>query len=180
MQNLKKNWLVVWKMKWGIWQIFTKSYDSLKTETLMASFCLKLRMYELKNYRGVVCHDNEKWYKNWIGIDLSVQNWHKEFGKFWPEHLKISKLCTLMGCFWPKYIMFEPKKSTEDLCLMVLNIDAKHEGKVTCAFKNDMAWHISAEKQSTAFFFSLSSFFFFTAHFLKNFQSILCFPMVSP
>ena len=23
MQNLKKNWLVIWKMTWGIWQIFT-------------------------------------------------------------------------------------------------------------------------------------------------------------
>ena len=25
MQNLKKNWLVVWKMTWGIWQIFIRS-----------------------------------------------------------------------------------------------------------------------------------------------------------
>ena len=24
-------------------------------------------------------------------IDLSVQNWHEEFNKFWHEHLKISK-----------------------------------------------------------------------------------------
>ena len=30
------------------------------------------------------------------------------------------------------------KKSTEELCLMVLKIDAKFKGKVTCAFKNDM------------------------------------------
>ena len=57
-----------------------------------------------------MCHDNEEWCKNWRGIDLSVQNWHEEFDKFWPEHLKISKICTLMGCFWPKYIMFELKK----------------------------------------------------------------------
>ena len=26
------------------------------------------------------------------------------------------------------------KKSTEELCLMALNIDAKFEGKLTCAF----------------------------------------------
>ena len=25
MQNLKKNWLVVWKMTWGIWQISTRA-----------------------------------------------------------------------------------------------------------------------------------------------------------
>ena len=89
----------------------------------MAAFCLKLKMYELKIYRGVMCHDNEEWCKIWRGIDLSVQNWHEEFDKFWPEHSKISKICTLMDCFWPKYIMFELKKyrgvmfdGTEDWC----------------------------------------------------------------
>ena len=30
MQNLKKNWLMVWKMNWGIWQIFTRALESLK------------------------------------------------------------------------------------------------------------------------------------------------------
>ena len=28
--------------------------------------------------------------------------------------------------------------STNELCLMLLNIDAKFEGKLTCAFENDM------------------------------------------
>ena len=30
------------------------------------------------------------------GIDLSFQSWHKKFYKFWPEHLKVSKIWTLM------------------------------------------------------------------------------------
>ena len=30
------------------------------------------------------------------------------------------------------------KKRTVELCLMALKIDAKFEGKLTCAFKNDM------------------------------------------
>ena len=30
------------------------------------------------------------------------------------------------------------KKSTEELCLITLKIDAKFEGKLTCAFKNNM------------------------------------------
>ena len=34
--------------------------------------------------------------------------------------------------------MFEIKKRTEDLFLMALKIDAKFEGKLTCAFQNDM------------------------------------------
>ena len=28
--------------------------------------CPKLKIYELKIYRGVICHDNEEWCKNWI------------------------------------------------------------------------------------------------------------------
>ena len=57
-----------------------------------------------------MCHGNEEWSKIWREIDLSVKNWHEEFDEFWPKHSKISKICTLMGCFWPKYIMFELKK----------------------------------------------------------------------
>ena len=57
-----------------------------------------------------MCHDNEEWCKIWSEIDGSVQNWHEEFNHFWLQHSKISIICTLMGCFWPKYIMFEHKK----------------------------------------------------------------------
>ena len=48
-------------------------------------------------------------YQIWRGIDLSVKYWHEEFDKFWPEHSKISKMCTLIGCFWPKYIILSLK-----------------------------------------------------------------------
>ena len=34
--------------------------------------------------------------------------------------------------------MFELKKSAEELCLMALKTDAKFEGKLTFALKNDM------------------------------------------
>ena len=95
-------------------------------------------MYQLKIYRGDLCQDIEEWCKIWRGIDELVQNWHKEFDKFWPEHLKISKIYTFMVFFWTKYIMFELKKSIGEFCLMALNIDATFEGKLTCAFKNDM------------------------------------------
>ena len=96
-------------------------------------FYPKLKMFELKLYMGDMCHVNEEWGKNWRGIDLSVQNRHKELDKFWPEHWKISTICTLMGCLWPKCIMFEIKK-----CLMALNINAKFEIKLTCDFRTDM------------------------------------------
>ena len=110
MQNLKENWLVLSKMTWGIWQIFTRALESLKIGTLMGFFCPKLKMHELKIYWGVMCHENEEWSKNWRGINFSVQNWHDQFEEFWPEHSKISNIFTLMGCLWPNYIMFELKK----------------------------------------------------------------------
>ena len=110
MFDCTQDWYKVWrktglcfqKLTWGIWQIFTRALESLQIGTLMASFCLKLKMYELKIYRGVLCYDNEEWCKIWRGIDLSVQNWHEEFDKFWPEHSKISKICALIGCLWSK------------------------------------------------------------------------------
>ena len=34
--------------------------------------------------------------------------------------------------------LFEVKKSAKELCLMLQKIDAKFEGKMTCAFKIDM------------------------------------------
>ena len=95
-------------------------------------------MYELEIYRGVLCNNNEEWCEIWRGMDFSVQNWHEDFDNFWREHSKISKLCTLMGSFWPNYIMFELKKSIGHLCLMPLNIDATFEGKLTCTFKNNI------------------------------------------
>ena len=81
-----------------------------KVSTLMGSFSAKYMLFELKKYRGVIFHETEGGYKIWRGIDLSFENWHKEFGKFWPELSKVSKVFTLMGFLWAKYILFELKK----------------------------------------------------------------------
>ena len=70
-----------------------------------------------------MCNDTEEWWKIWRAIDMSFRNWHVEFDEFWPEHSKVSKICTLMGSFWPKYIIFELEKyrgailhNTEEWC----------------------------------------------------------------
>ena len=70
-----------------------------KRFTLIGSFWARYVLFELKNYRGVIFHETEAWYKICRGIDLSFQNWHKEVDKFWPEHSKISKIFTLMSSF---------------------------------------------------------------------------------
>ena len=68
--------------------MFTRVLKSLKILTLIGSFNPNLKFYELKIYRGVICHGNEKWFKNWRGIDLSVQNWHEELTNFDPSTQK--------------------------------------------------------------------------------------------
>ena len=79
-----------------------------KNFTLAGSFCTKYILFELKQYREVIFHETELGYRIWRGINL-FKNWHKEFDKFWPEHSKVSKIVTLMGSFWAKYILFELK-----------------------------------------------------------------------
>ena len=58
-----------------------------------------------------MCNDTEERWKIWRGIDLSFKDWHKEFDKCWLDKLKVSKYYTLMGCFWPKYIIIELKRN---------------------------------------------------------------------
>ena len=38
-----------------------------------------------------MCDDNEEWWKIWREIDLSFQNWQKEFDEFRLESLKSLK-----------------------------------------------------------------------------------------
>ena len=53
--------------------------------------------------------DTEEWCKVYRKADLLFQKW-QEFGELWPEHTKVSKLCTLIGSFCAKYITLDLKK----------------------------------------------------------------------
>ena len=79
-----RNQLVVLKLASGIWQNLTRALKSLKNVILMGSFWAKYILIELKKYREIIFHETEERYKIWRGIDLSFQNWHKEFDKIWP------------------------------------------------------------------------------------------------
>ena len=79
----------------------------------MGFFWAKYVLFELKKYRGVIFHETEERYKICRGIYSSFQNWHKEFGKIWPERSKVSKIFILTGSFWAKYIFFELQKYRE-------------------------------------------------------------------
>ena len=91
---------------WGIWQILTTWKCQNRYFGILLS---KVENAWAKTYRGVMSNGTAKWWKIWRGIDLSFQNGHEGFNEFWPEHSKIPKICTLMGCLWPKYIMLALK-----------------------------------------------------------------------
>ena len=61
---------------------------SKKNLISMGSFWAKYILFELKKYRGIIFHETEEGYKIWRGINLSFQNWHKEFDKIWPSTWK--------------------------------------------------------------------------------------------
>ena len=108
----------IWRGTDLLFQNWHKEFDKFWPEhskvskifTLMDSFWAKYIFFELKKYRGVMFHETEKEYKIWRGINLSFQNWHKVFDKFWPEISKFSKVFALLHSFWAKYILFELKK----------------------------------------------------------------------
>ena len=54
---------------------------------------------------------NGEWWKIKRGIDLLIHNWHNSLTNIDPStQMPHSTICTLMGSFWPKYVMFELKK----------------------------------------------------------------------
>ena len=94
-------------------------------------------IFDLKKYRRVIFHDTEEWYKIWRKTDLWFGKWHEEYGKFSPEHLKVSKL----GLWWDPLIPSRRSMSlkfTKELCIMTLKNDAKFEEELICHFKIDM------------------------------------------
>ena len=113
-----------------------------KVSTLMGSFSAKYILFELKNYRGVIFHENEGGYNTWSRIDLSLQNWHKKFDKFWSEHSKVSKVSTLMGSLWAKYILFELKKY-RGIIFVETDEGYKTWRRIELSFQN---WHKKFDK----------------------------------
>ena len=117
-----KDWCKIWtktNLLFQSWQelgeFWSEHSKVSKHCTFIGPFCAEyiifdLKKYELKIYRRFMCHDNKEWCKISAGIDGSLQNWCEQFNHFWLQHSKISITCTLMGCFWPRYIIFELRK----------------------------------------------------------------------
>ena len=105
--------------------------------TLIDSYCAKYLMFYLNEYKGVIFHDTEEWCKIWRKTDLRFGKWQEEFGKFSPEHSKLSKL----RLWWDPFVQsikFMSLKFTEELCIMTVKDDKKIEEELTHHFKTNM------------------------------------------
>ena len=144
MSHDPENWCKIWRktdLLFQKWQEFTEIWPEhskvSKICTFISSYCAKYLMFDLKKYRGIIFHDTEGWCKTWRKTDLWFGKWHKEYGKFSPEHLKVSKL----GFWWDPLIQSWKSmslKSTEELSVMTMKNYAKFEEELTCHFKVDM------------------------------------------
>ena len=87
MESMKKKWLLVPKMAWGIWWILMRRVAEICT--LMCYLCRKYNIYEPKKFIG--------WCKIWRGTDLCFEKWHEDFVKFCPNTRNSLCVMTLKG-----------------------------------------------------------------------------------
>ena len=124
--------------KWQQFGEFWSEYSKVsKMCTLIGPFCAKYITFDLKKYRGVIFHDTEESCKIWRKTDLWFGKWHEKFGKFSPEHLKVSKL----GLWWDPFVQSRKcmsLKFTGEFCVMTMKNDEKSEEELTCQFKINM------------------------------------------
>ena len=97
--------LVVWKMTWGIWQIFTRAHEFLKIWTFIGSFyarkCMSLKLkgelcvMTMKNDAKfeieLTCHFKIDM-RNLTNFDLSTQKSQKSALQCWPKNVSAKQL----------------------------------------------------------------------------------------
>ena len=88
----------------------------------MGSFWPRYIMFELKKYRGVIFHGNEEWWNISRKTDLWFEKWNEKFGKFSPDHSKMSKLELWLGLFVQGRKCMS-LKFTEELGVMTMKND---------------------------------------------------------
>ena len=120
------------KLTWTS-QNLTRGLEKSENFFLIGSFWPKYILFELQKYRGVIFHDTEELCKFWRKTDQWFEK-RQKFGKFSPEHLKVSKL----ELWWDPFVQSKKGmtlKFTEELCVMTIK---KFEEELTFHFKTDM------------------------------------------
>ena len=142
---MKRNWLVISKLTWGIWRILTQELESLKNFHFNSLLLSKVYIAWTEKYRGVIFHETEE--DTTFGEELTcrfkidirqILTWALEsLNNFHFNRLLLSKV----------YIVWA---STEELYFMKLKRDTKFGEESTCSFKigirNLTKFHPSTQK----------------------------------
>ena len=113
---------------------------NVNANTLMCYFCWKYIMFEPKSTKAlcvITLKNNVKFEKE---LNCSLKSNMRNLINFDPT-VESLKICTLMGSFWPKYVMFELKMYREVMC---------HYTEDWCKLwrKNDLFFHKWHEEHS--------------------------------
>ena len=105
-QSLKKNWLLVTKITWEIWWILMRALANLKFCTLMYYLSRSCIIFDPKKVHrsSVITLKNDAKFEQ--ELTCALKHDVRNLANFDTTR----KICTLMGFFWPKYIMFDLKK----------------------------------------------------------------------
>ena len=112
---------------------FDPSTRKSKKCVLIGSFWPKYILFELQKYEGVIFHDTEKLRKFWRKTKLRFEKRLEKFGKFSPEHLRVSKL----GLWWDPFAQSRKVVAEENNVMKVKN-NPKFEEELTCYSKTDI------------------------------------------
>ena len=107
---MRKNWPLVPNMN-----IVNFNASSSKSENF-AFWCanfVKSTLCLSQQSTGELCHNTEEWCKIWRRTDLLLKNNMKNLANFDPT-LESLKICTLMGFFWSRSLIFQLKKYRVD------------------------------------------------------------------
>ena len=120
MKKMQRNWLAVSNLIWRIWKTLTWALKSVQNFHFNGLLLSKVYTFWAKK----VQRSYPSW--RWSVMRNLERNWLRE------KHLHFN------GPFLTRVYNIWAKKSTKEWCLIALKIDAKFEGKLTCAFKNDI------------------------------------------
>ena len=95
MKNLNILWLFGFKIGWA----FIRALKNLKNCTLIGSICPKRIIFQLENFRRIMCYDTEGWCKIRRKTDLWLENWHKDLVTFM-RAVESLKMYALIGSFF--------------------------------------------------------------------------------
>ena len=122
-QNLKRNWLVVWKLTWETSQILTRALESLKH---LFNWFLVTKVYIV--WATKVQRSYLSWH--WRDMQILKKTWLVVWKKTWEicqiftRALQSVKSGTLMGSFVQSRKGMT-LKFAEELCLMTMKNNAK-------------------------------------------------------